>query len=353
MFPLLHNLHMRLFPVICLVVLPALAVAENTSSPASTPDPAIASNLKVLELHLAHTQQRIAELEQDLTRQDKRFEAAVERILGMVAAIRDSKDSGSKTVRMKEDLMEALASTIESYQQKKRALEADLTASQPTIDPSASKESINALDERIEKRIDQILQLSKTMVSSSDYQKYNEGRKETRRNRYGGTQRDDAYRQAQKTTTRAGQNRKQINAALEEQIEELEQRERQLQERLKHPQATEEAKAYYREELSHLDELIERRYGQLEGSVTTGSGPGKKGGSKVAMRDALEMDRIINKMGQDLEWDLNSIFRTFNEWTVERKKAYQLEQQIQHWQKVSGAAPAAPATPAKEVTPAS
>ncbi len=321
---------MKILPLLSIfaLALTANAQTEATTEAQQTAEPTVAEveqSLKNLNFHLQQRQQRVTNLREELVRKDEQVERTIERIINMLKHVSDSADSGTKTMRMKQDIIDGLSKTIERYQNKRRELAIDAVSNKPTLDKEVSEAGMKAMDEKIQKRVDQILDLSKSLTTSNEYRKFNDHYKESRQRLY--TRNRTAENQARKTTTRAGQVKGDLLDAIQSNIENLKRRNIELENMMENQLLDDDQRGMIAEQIRLNEEVIDQRYDQLEAALTSqGADPGST--QKIGLRDAMEMDRLIKDAASDLKWDFNSVFRTYSELVTELQKVSAIEQTI-------------------------
>ncbi len=334
---------MKILSLLSIVALALTANAQNeaTTEAQQTAEPTIAEveqSLKNLNFHLQQRQQRVTSLRDELVRKDEQVERTIDRIVSMLEHISDSTDSGTKTMRMKQDIIDGLSKTIERYQSKRSELAIDVISPNPTLDKEVSEAGMKAMDEKIQKRVDQILDLSKSLTTSNEYRNFSENYKSSRQRLY--VRNKPRETQALKTTIRAGQAKGNLTGAIESNIEELKRRNVQLEEMMQNQLLEEDQRGMIAEQIRLNEEIIDQRYDQLEAALTSQfADPGST--KKVNLRDAMEMDRLIKDAASDLKWDFNSVFRIYSELVTELQKVTAIERAIEartNWLAEQGAA---------------
>jgi len=90
--------------------------------------------------------------------------ARVERVLKHLTSLKDPEDSDTKVIRMKEAAGEALAESIKYYQQRRRRSEGQLQQCGSALPEDAVAGDIKLLQERIEKHVDRVLEVTASFV---------------------------------------------------------------------------------------------------------------------------------------------------------------------------------------------
>ncbi len=161
----------------CCVALTGLSLSLDAQT---TPDAAPApmtmeerrASIANLESHIAEREERLGELREDIRTLDTRVEKRVDRLVDVLVKSKDSNSSKVTVVRTKEKAIEGLRSTIKYYDEKRRSIRQALGKKSAISDDLA--EDVKKIDARIEKRVDQIMELTKSFTPGTDVEKYDE-----------------------------------------------------------------------------------------------------------------------------------------------------------------------------------
>jgi len=277
-----------------------LALSVATSFGAAAPAP----TADQLKSWVAIRQQRVDLLRDEVKQTDARIEARLDTIVGTLTTISDSKDSRTKVARMKEDTGKRLGKTIAYYDQKRAALKEELRNPRLQLTAEEKQKLIAAFDARIEKRVQQIIALNKSMPSHEDHEQY----RATGSN-WWGTQyeRNEEYDQNARMTTKTNQQRDAITKQLDASIARLDTQSRTLKTQIAATTDLVQRKTL-NDELVKTEGLIaERRRQKLE----TVESPGVALHT-VALKQALDMDKAMQTAINDLRRDFNLLFDRYN-----------------------------------------
>ncbi len=255
---------------------------------------AAAPSVAQLEAALNARDQRVALLRAELKADDARIE---ERIASLVQALRsvgDSKDTRSKVARMKRDTIDRLQKTIAYYNQKRAAMREELRRPTWNLTEAQKREAITKFDERIEKRVAQILALQKSLPQERDYDRY----KVTGSNWVGPTYAvNEDHVQNQRLTVHTNQQRDEVTSALRASIERLDRQNRTL--RAQNGPAAEIAKN---------DALIAERRKQLAVALA----PVETKARSVGSKEAADLDNALKIAIEELKRDMNKLFAAYH-----------------------------------------
>jgi len=142
------------------------------SQPISLSLEEIAARIPEVERQIEEREIRASELTQDIVQLDERIEGRIDRIFKQFESMKDSKESGTRVVRMKEDAIEGFRQRIQIYDSKRRRLKLEAYSQDPSIDRDTLFSAMDKYDARIEKRVDQILELAQTFAAHKDLPKH-------------------------------------------------------------------------------------------------------------------------------------------------------------------------------------
>ncbi|MEC8825502.1 MAG: hypothetical protein VXX36_06915 [Verrucomicrobiota bacterium] len=86
--------------------------------------------------------------------------------------MKDSKESGARVVRMKEETIEGHRESIRLYGSKRRELKLEVYSRDPSINRDTFFSAMDKYDTLIEKRVDQIPELAETSGADKDLLNY-------------------------------------------------------------------------------------------------------------------------------------------------------------------------------------
>lgn len=312
--------------LLLLVSLPALRAqtAPAPAAPASPPAAAPAENpaLTALRSQVEIRQHRVTALVNQIMELDAAIEAAVTKVQGMLTGITDSKASDTKVARIKRDVMLRLKKAIDYYIQKRTALTADVRATTNKFERTDLFKDRSAFDDRINRRIDGIIQLAVSMDSHEEYEKF----------LYSGSsdgwniphiRRNPDYDHNLKTARQKDAAVTEIEKALSDSLARLDTEERSLKQRIE--TAKPEQKAALEQELQRLRTIKMQRYDQEE---DLRSHPEKKV-QAVDMKAAQQIEDVIEEIAADARRDFASLLARYNELKAERTALARLQLRLE------------------------
>ncbi|HSI13945.1 MAG TPA: hypothetical protein VK961_18000 [Chthoniobacter sp.] len=278
----------------------ALGLSAATCFGAAAPTP----TTEQLKSWATIRQQRVDLLRDEVKETDARIEARLDTIVGTLTTISDSKDSQTKVARMKEDTGKRLGKAVTYYDQKRAALKEELRNPRLQLTTEEKQKFIAAFDAKIEKRIQQILALNKSMPSHEDHEKY----RATSSGEWGTQyERNTEYEQNARMTTKTNQQREAIVKQLDASIARLDRQGRALKTQISATSDPFQRKTL-NDELAKTDALIaERRRQKLETLESPGVAV-----HQVALKQALDMDKALQVAINDLRRDFDLLFQRYN-----------------------------------------
>lgn len=265
-----------------------------------------------LKAEIARRGARERALNEEIISLDADIEARIDSVMKMLSSKRDSTDSKALVHGLKEETIKGLQKSIEwyVYQRNKRAK--DMKASYSQAPKEDLKKDVDALNERIDKRIEQIIDLTKSFTEHKEFREYSRYRHN-----------DISY----SVKTREAQRREQVHREgvrekarivdeLRDAIKLLETKNMQLESSISYTgvQATKNA---LRAEINTNKELIVKRRAQLQELIDDEGG----GSTKTVSKDAaFEMDKLLDDVVEEIRRD----YRKMQQLVVERDKARSL-----------------------------
>ena len=245
------------------------------------------------EAALAAREQRTALLRDELKALDTRIEGRVGSIIGALQSVGDSKDSKTKVARMKEQTIEALKKNIGYYQTKRAALQEEMRRPTLRLTDEQKRKGIAVFDERIEKRVAEILAVQKSLPAHKD----------TGENRNGTTYAvNEDHRQNQRVTAYTNSQRKEVEDGLRRSIARIEQQNRALK--------TANAPA---EEIAKNDALLAERRRQLATALSPAATPTHE----IGQKEALDLDKAMQTAIGELRKDFTTLFARYSAYLQE------------------------------------
>ncbi|MEP4077428.1 hypothetical protein [Haloferula sp.] len=247
---------MKALALIPLLALPVLNAQETTSSMSMEERKASVVQLKN---RIEMREERLNELVADIKTLDDRTEKRIEKVVSTLKDTQDSQSSKTRITKLKTDVIEGLRNSIAAYQAERRKI---FEAVRVNKDEAAKPllELLSRLDERVQKRADQIMELAKSMPQRDDVKKYE---------RDGGRYYNGYHYENSRISEKWRQNRRQGSAtkveiddlmkALESAIDTLERRKMAIEARINGGQLSPANLELAQFELGQTDAMLDHR----------------------------------------------------------------------------------------------
>ncbi|NLF40554.1 hypothetical protein GX586_14005 [bacterium] len=147
----------------------ATCCAAQEVSPAPAPaSPAVAA----LERQVAAQKDRVTDLAGEMVELDNEIERSINRVVSYLLTITDSMDSGVRVTDMKMDAIKKLRNSIEYYQRLRSMRITALNARYSSVPKDALADDVSRLDQRINERAEQIVEITTSLSQHQDFNKY-------------------------------------------------------------------------------------------------------------------------------------------------------------------------------------
>lgn len=314
-----------LFPFLGFAAALPVGAQEPASGPEATapvPPALAAAQAQHRRLALA-----IDDLAEEIIATDREIERRVTQIVRMLAEASDSTESGTEVLRLKEKVSEGLKKTIDVYLRERQKAQADLSTPYRKMTSEDDQKRIAAMDDKIDTRISQILQLTESMARSQEFERYEYHYRDNRRG--GGVSRreTDEYDVGQRQNRRAESAVGDVTEALDEAVAGLERENAALRSRL--AGADSRQKEAIESQIRANEERIARRREQAGAAADS---PGTKG-RPVGDAEADSLERRIADLSAEARTDFNRLIALKNELDLERQKLKACEARIRTLEK--------------------
>lgn len=276
----------------------------------------------MLNAQIRLRESRVAAKQELLKTTDERLESGIAQLVALLQAANDSPETRIRVTLLKEQVAKALAKSIGYYRQKRQDTRGALERPDLDYQPEDLRRGLAALDERIEKRITQIIEITRSLEVHKEFEKYlveyedsDYGWDDNKRYR-----KSKDWAQDRRVTALTDQDRRLVEDALTKNIEDLDRRERDLKSRL--TTATGAAKDLMEEDLADVN----RQQGIRASQLSELKVPTAEAAAGVDMERAKELQALVKDMSEDLREDFFAIFRLYNELLVERRDLARLKE---------------------------
>lgn len=248
---------------------------------------------------------------------DGEIERKVDKLVSMMVEVTDSVDSGRKIANQKEQLMQGLKNTMDFYQAERQKRQADLTARYQRIPREDLERGVQVLDEKVDRRVAQIMEISASLAGHEDVQKYERYYDDWDDGWYGegGVRVSREYRHNQRQSGKTSRVQEGVMEGLGEEAERLERENADLRRRI--PVTLDAAtRAAMEQQVARNEKTLSVRRDQRVDSVTSSSTTGRT----VSSREATTMDRLMRDMVEEIRHDFGRLQALVNQRNVELQR---------------------------------
>ncbi|MES2921968.1 MAG: hypothetical protein V4819_10490 [Verrucomicrobiota bacterium] len=292
-----------------------------------------------LKAHIAAREERLKEIATDIRSLDDRNEKRIDSIVNHLANLKDSESSKTRINALKGEVIAGLRKTITIYQNKRREIFEHLRTDKSGAVQALTKD-LEIFDARTKKRVDQILELAKSMPARADVDKYESAGAEYRNGWYEETTRiSDEWRQNRRQGVATEKSLREIREALEKAIASLESRKATTADLIKNRTLTDAERAIQEQELGRIDAMLDARRQELvslalpstTGTTTdTSASETTSSTSNPAAKDnAEEMKNLLDDARKDIAADFWTILRQYGQAAAERDKLIALKANLE------------------------
>jgi hypothetical protein len=240
---------------------------------------------------------------------DARLEATVDKIVETLRSVGDSKDSQTKMARLKVETIDALGKNITYYSQRRARMQEEMRRPTVNLTPEEKQRAISKFDARIEKRVRQVIELTASLPTSKEYERY----KVTGSTWNGPTYAENEdYKQNRRLSAHTTSQRDKVLKGLQQSIDRLERQKRTLAERIT-TSTNEVDRNALNAELVRIDELVGARRTQIGEIGSAYETPTMAVGAK----EAKSMDESLRVTVTSLRRDFTTLFQRYSEYVIE------------------------------------
>ncbi len=261
-------------------------------------------------------------LKKDLLGMDARVEKQIDDIVKNLAALKDSIDSKTKVANIKDEVMNALVRTIWLYRQK-RVDVFERMRKDSNVPKEELEKTLKTFDERIGKRIDQVMELAKSFPGHEDVKKYES---------YGGsyyngwyqenTRVTDEWKQNRRASTSGRVARRDLLQGLDKAIDTNRSRRASTADALANRKLSDKERILQQEELGRLDAILDKlREDRRELALPDGGGATRE----IGAGEAHDAEQLLDDERADLARDFSEIMRKYTELDAERTRIFDLK----------------------------
>lgn len=322
----------RLFLAPFLII--ALANAEDAETPMTMEE----RKASVVQLNksIEMRKQRLEELVSDVKTLDERTEKRIDTVVTTLKETQDSESSKTRITKLKGEAIAGLRKSIDAYQTERRKIFENIRKNDDgTADPLLAV--LNKIDERVEKRANQIMELAKSMPHREDVEKYESD---------GGSYYDGWHYENSRISEKWRQNRRQGSAtkveiddltkALESAIDTLKRRKMAIEARIKDGKLSPANLTLAKFELGQTDAMLAHRKREL----LELSKPSADSSGQAADKDSADhLKELFENARGDIAEDHWTVLKKLNEAVQEQEAIISMKKNLaarQEWLKEHG-----------------
>lgn len=310
-----HMLFIGGFTALALVCVSNAEEAKVIEKPVSVD--ASKESIANLETHIAQREQRLVEWSKDIVELDARIEKRVDELVKMLSGLQESADSGGKVTQLKQDAIAGLKRAMDAYSGKRREVAENISAGD-----TAAQGDLLKFDERINKRVDQIAELSKSVPTQEDAGTYEyDGASYWNGYFFENTRLNEEAKKTRRDNTSSKKSPEKNANSLKQDMDRLEKRRSSLQNLLTKRKSTPAEIQLYTRELGKLDaydEYLKERMREITLVAV-------EGGKPIAIGQAHDITELLDDARRDLRDDVARLFRTYDQFAKGRTYVGQLK----------------------------
>jgi hypothetical protein len=295
-------------------------------------------------------EKRVQDLTDELLKMDASIEKKVDTLVSTLSGLKDTEDSKNRIERNKADLIAGLRKSIQFYAQRRRLKVDEASRAGANVSKEDLQKDIAYLEERINKRVDQIMKVTKSFTKHEDYDKYIHY--QDNNDYYDGQdhkEKNPKYEQNKRVTQVSDNAKEDLMADMQTSIQKLRQENILAQDKIKMAGSKEEYDRLVAD-VEQKDKMIESLSAKLTEMATPYDAPATKPvGSQKA---AFELEKLIKDSIAGIQQDFRNMLARKGQLDLERSRLHGTRMKLEYNQGVMKrlkgevAPPAAPAAAA-------
>lgn len=281
-------------------------------------------SIENLKQHITQRDARFEALRQDLRTLDARVETQIDQIVKSLSSVKDSNDSKTRVAKIKGDAIQALVRNIGVYRQKRMEV-----FERMRTDPDSPKELLDrelaVFDERVGKRISQIMEISRSFPGHQDVQKYeSEGTSYWNGWVTENTRISEDWKQNRRDARSDDKLRNELMQAIDKALATNQSRRSAIATKLASNQLSATELTAQQEELGRIDASIDNlRLQKTELALPTVGAT-----REVSLNEAHDAEQLLDDARADLSRDMGDILRKFAELDREGTKIHAMKENL-------------------------
>lgn len=320
--PPLHRL-LVIVPALSLLALNTAAAGDTDAPPPMTWAERVQS-VENLKQHIAVREQRFETLREELLALDERTESQIDFIVDTMSSLRDSQDSRTNVANLKRDVMDSLMRSVWIYRRNRMDI-FERMRSEQTVPLEELERTLEAFDQRIGKRIDQVTQLAQSFPGSESVERF----ESYSTSYFDGWHREnvrisDEWRQNRRIDRSGRQARGEAVQQIDEAIRNNESRRAGIADALDNRRLPDQERAVQEAELGRIDALIDHLKSQRRELIL----PGYGGTREIGRGESHDVAHMLDDARRDLSRDFFEIMRKYSELELERSRLFALKNNL-------------------------
>lgn len=283
---------------------------SQEAAPSLTPDQ-MRESIANLEVHIGQREERMKETLDDIHDLDGRVEDGVDDLVHVLENAADSPDSKTRVANVKEEAIAGLKKMVEYYRQKRDVVREQLRTGNSEIPKESLENDLKVFDERIEKRVKQIVSLTASFTLNEDVEKYEVT------GSYAGwwgetwysEEISEEWKQNRRDVHKTNVNRKELETALAKRYAEFVERQKYLEGKLKGDSISDTEREFYKEDIGRIVETL--RFIRAEQEILISDA--QPDTRKVGRDEAYDLGKLLEDTRTDLRSDFFLIFQRYDE----------------------------------------
>ena len=328
----MKNLRLFCFAAILSSSSPSFGQADSTAS-TDPPRPAVETYVTELKSVIGKREDSVTLLVNQITAQDKSIKEAVDKVLSILTASKDSTATKTNVAKLKEETLAALKRAAQAYAQRRALVAEELRTTKNEYRREDLFTSRGLLDDRINNMVNAAVQLALSMDTDEGQERYIKdssvmvGR--------GGivvptVKRNPEYDQNKRQVSHTDKMKDEIDKALNASLQRLDIQDRALSEKLKQPGLSDEEKKRLSAERDRIGSLQEDRRQQKTQLET--SAP-EKARESLDKKEFAQTEEIVESIAAGARRDFQRMMAAFNELRTERQALADLKAKLDHAEK--------------------
>jgi hypothetical protein len=281
------------------------------------------ASVEQLKGHIGQREARLEGLRQDLLALDARTEQQIDQIVKTLSGLKDSADSKTRVAKVKGEVTEALVRTIWIYRQKRVEI-FERMRKDSAVPQEDLERTLKVFDQRIGKRVEQIVELARSFPGQQDVKKYESyGTSYYDGFEYETLRVSDEWKQNRRDGRQGEAARDELLKGLAKSLETQASRRAALADSLATRKLSETDRAAQQQELGRIDATLDF----LRAQSRTLALPSESAAATRTLSgdEAHDGEQALDDLRADLARDFSDIMRKYADLDAERTRVAQLK----------------------------